>query len=304
MERTLTPSPATSIVHTAPNEANVPGISWAAVLAGGFVAAALSLALLALGSGLGLSSVSPWSNDGVSAKAIGFAAIVWLVLMQAISGSIGGYMAGRLRTKWVGLHTDEVAFRDTAHGFLVWALGVVVTAGFLTATATALVGGGVGLGATAITATAEAAGPVAAQAAQQVVERSNSSAYLVDSLFRSENPPDDTNDASIRGESARILATGLRQSDVSPADRTHLARMVAARTGMSQAEAEKRVSEVIAQARNAAAQAEQTAKQATDEARKAAAKLSFVTFLSLLIGAFCASIAATWGGRHRDFSAV
>ena len=153
MEHTVTASPPTPIVHTAPNEANAPGISWAAVLAGGFVAAALSLALLALGSGLGLSSISPWSNDGVSAKTIGIAAIVWLILMQAISGSIGGYMAGRLRTKWVGLHTDEVAFRDTAHGFLVWALGVVVTAGFLTATATALVGGGVKLGAAAITAT-------------------------------------------------------------------------------------------------------------------------------------------------------
>lgn len=304
MERTVTASPPTPIVHTAPSEDNAPGVSWAAVLAGGFVAAALSLALLALGSGLGLSSVSPWSNDGVSAKAIGVAAIVWLILMQAISGSIGGYLAGRLRTKWVGLHTDEVAFRDTAHGFLVWALGVVVTAGFLTATATALAGGGARLGAAAITATGQAAGPVAAQAAQQVVERSDSSAYFVDSLFRSENLPDDTSDTSIRGESARILATGLQQTDVSPADRSHLARMVAARTGMSQAEAEKRVSGVIIQARNAAAQAEQTAKQTADEARKAAAKLSFVTFLSLLVGAFCASIAATWGGRHRDFSAV
>ena len=167
MERTVAASPGITTVYPANDESSAPGISWAAVLAGGFVAAALSLALLALGSGLGLSSVSPWSNDGASAKAIGIGAVIWMILMQLISGSVGGYMAGRLRTKWANLHTDEVAFRDTAHGFLVWALGVVVTAGFLTATATALVGGGVQLGAAAFNATGEAAGPAAAQVVRE-----------------------------------------------------------------------------------------------------------------------------------------
>ncbi len=304
MERTATASPGIATVYPANAESTAPGISWAAVLAGGFVAAALSLALLALGSGLGLSSVSPWSGEGASAKAIGIAAVIWMILMQVISGGIGGYMAGRLRTKWADLHTDEVAFRDTAHGFLVWALGVVVSAGFLSATAAALVGGGVQLGAAGIKATGEAAGPAAAQAVRQGAASPDPNAYFVDSLFRSETPKDDANDASIRAESGRVLAHGLRQGDVSPADRSHLAKMVAARTGMNQAEAEKRVSDVIAQSRHAAAQAEQTAKKAADEARKAAARLSFVTFLSLLVGAFCASIAATWGGRHRDSPTV
>jgi len=304
MESAMPARVVTSTVYPAPNEASTPGISWAAVLAGGFVAAALSLALLALGSGLGLSSVSPWSNDGASAGTIGVAAIIWLVFVQAVSAGIGGYMAGRLRTKWVDLHSEEVVFRDTSHGFLVWALSVVVTAGFLTTTAAALVGGGVQLGAAAITATGEATGPAVAQAMQQGVARPDPNAYFVDSLFRSESPSDSGSDASLRAESGRIFANGLRQGDVSPADRSHLARMVATRTGMSQAEAEKRVSDVVAQARTAAAQAEQSARQAADEARKAAAKLSFATFLSLLIGAFCASIAATWGGRHRDHVAV
>lgn len=297
-------SPANPIVYAIPNEANAPGISWAAVLAGGFVAAALSLALLALGSGLGLSSVSPWSNDGLSAKTIGIAAIIWLILMQAVSGSMGGYIAGRLRTKWVDLHTHEVVFRDTAHGFLVWALGVVVTAGFLTTTAAALVGGGVQVGTAAIKATGEAVGPVAAQAVQEGAVRSDPNTYFIDALFRSEHLPDDVSDASIRAEAARILVHGVRQGDVSPADRSYLARMVAARTGISQADAEKRVSDFITQARAAAVQAEQAAKQAADTARIASARLSFWTFLSLLIGAFCASIAATVGGRHRDFTAV
>ena len=104
------------------NEANSSGVSWAAVIGGAVVSAALSLILLALGAGLGLSSVSIWSNVGVSAGAIGTVAIGWLIFMQIVSSSMCGYLAGRLRTKWASIHTDEVYFRDTAHGFLAWAL--------------------------------------------------------------------------------------------------------------------------------------------------------------------------------------
>src|SRR6202049_237472 len=95
------------------NEANSSGVSWAAVIGGGFVTAALSLILLALGTGLGLSSVSPWSNVGVSTSAIGTAAIVWLIFMQIVSSSMGGYLAGRLRTKWANIHTDARYFRHS-----------------------------------------------------------------------------------------------------------------------------------------------------------------------------------------------
>jgi hypothetical protein len=100
------------------NEAYASGVSWAAVIAGAFVAAALSLILLALGTGLGLSSVSPWSNLGASASTIGRVAIIWLIIIQIVGSAMGGYLAGRLRTKWATIHTDEVYFRDTAHGFL------------------------------------------------------------------------------------------------------------------------------------------------------------------------------------------
>src|ERR1700687_4955150 len=122
------------------NEAYSSGVSWAAVIGGAFVAAALFLILLALGTGLGFSSVSPWSNGGVSASASGTAAIVWLILMQIISSSMGGYLAGRLRTKWAHIHTDEVYFRDTALGFLAWAVALVITAAFLASAAALMVG--------------------------------------------------------------------------------------------------------------------------------------------------------------------
>src|SRR6202023_2740477 len=123
------------------NEAHSSGVSWAAVIAGASVAAALSLALLALGTGIGFSAVSPWANVGASASRIGRTAIIWLILMQLIASSAGGYLAGRLRTKWVNVHTHEVYFRDTAHGFLAWAVGLVITAAFLTSAATAMIGG-------------------------------------------------------------------------------------------------------------------------------------------------------------------
>src|ERR1700730_2550402 len=132
----------TGVAETvARNEAHSSGVSWAAVMAGAFVAAALSLALLALGAGIGFSAVSPWENAGVSGSMIGWTAVIWLVLMQLISSSVGGYLAGRLRTKWVRVHTHEVYFRDTAHGFLVWAVGLVVAAAFLTSAATSMIGG-------------------------------------------------------------------------------------------------------------------------------------------------------------------
>src|SRR5580658_2395405 len=121
------------------NESSSSGVSWAAVIGGAFVSASLALILLSLGTGLGFSSVSPWSNIGASASVVSKAAIAWLILTQIMASAMGGYLAGRLRTKWTDLHTDEVYFRDTAHGFLVWAVGLVITAAFL-ASAVASVG--------------------------------------------------------------------------------------------------------------------------------------------------------------------
>jgi hypothetical protein len=262
------------------NEAHSSGVSWAAVIGGAFVAAALSLILLALGAGLGLSSVSPWSNVGASASTISTAAIAWLILMQVISSSMGGYLAGRLRTKWANIHTDEVYFRDTAHGFLAWAVALVVTAAFLTSAATYMVGGA---------ASSAAGGAALATSGQADGREFDSNAYFVDTLFRSDGVKPDSNGASLHGEVGRILAKSLRQGDLPAADKSYLAQLVAARTGLSRTDAEKRVSDVVAGAQEAA-----------DTARKAIAHALLWVFLALLIGAFCASLAATIGGRQRD----
>jgi len=251
-------------------EAHASGISWAAVIAGAFVTSALSLTLLALGAGFGLLSVSPWSGKGISATAAGTAAIIWLIVIQILSCGLGGYLAGRLRTKWAAIHSDEVHFRDTAHGFLVWAVAVVVTAAFLGSAATAMVGGAA--------TTAEMGG------AQNT--------YFVDSLFRSTTSTTTAptpSDEALRAEAAAILATALKQDNAGEADRAYLAQLVSARTGLSQGAAEQRVSDVIRQARAAA-----------DAVRKATARLLLWTFVALLIGAFCASYLATIGGRQRD----
>jgi len=261
------------------NEANSSGVSWAAVIGGGFVTAALSLILLALGTGLGLSSVSPWSNVGVSASTIGTAAILWLIFMQIISSSMGGYLAGRLRTKWANIHTDEVYFRDTAHGFLAWAVALVITAAFLAAAAASMVGA---------TASSAAGGTGRATGVQAEGREFDPNEYFIDTLFRSESAKPDSNSTSVRGEAGRIFANALRQRDIS-ADKSYLAQLVAATTGLSQADAEKRVSDVFARAQ-----------QTADTARKTVAHSLLWAFLALLIGAFCASFAATIGGRQRD----
>jgi hypothetical protein len=266
-------------------EAYASGVSWAAVIAGAFVGAALSLSLLALGTGLGLSAVSPWSNVGASSSMVGKAAIVWLITMEIISSAMGGYLAGRLRTKWASVHTDEVYFRDTAHGFLVWAVGLVVTASFLLSAASSMVGGaGQQRGEPAVSMPSHAG----TSGVQNSNGNSDSSDYYVDSLFRSERGAEG-NGVAVRAEAGHILAHALRHGDLPPTDTTYLAQLVAARTGLNPTQAEKRISEVVAEAR-----------QSADSARRAAEHLSLWTFLALLIGAFCASYAATIGGRQRD----
>src|ERR1035437_8695710 len=117
------------------SEAYSSGVSWAAVIAGAFVAAALSLILLALCSRIVLSPYSPWSNVGASYSTINKAAILWLIIIQIIASAMGGYLAGRLRTKWATIHTDEGNFRDTAHEFLGWRGVLIFAASFLASAA-------------------------------------------------------------------------------------------------------------------------------------------------------------------------
>ena len=256
-------------------EPQVSGVSWGAVLAGAVASCAITLFLLALGTGLGLSAVSPWGNSGVSTTTFKIGTGLYFIVMAMMSSAIGGYLAGRLRTKWVGVHTDEVFFRDTAHGFLAWAAASVIGAVLLASPATLL-------------ATGATSG--ATQAAAGAAQSSGPMEGYVDTLLRSDTAQPSTNPQDSRGELVRLFTTSYKNgSDLAPADRTYVAKVVSARTGLPQAEAEKRVTEVTNQV-----------KSDLDKARKNAAQLALWLTAALIIGAFSASLAATEGGGLRD----
>ncbi len=273
------------------------GVSWGAIFAGAAAAAALSLILVLLGFGLGFSAVSPWANEGVSAKGLGISTIIWLAFTQIVASGLGGYIAGRLRVKWANMHGDEVYFRDTAHGFLAWCVATLVTATLVVGSVSSIVSGGVQAGASAVGAAASAATQVAGTAASNT--DSDQYGYFVDSLFRDDRPVAVSDDAA-RSTVTRIFARGLSDGQLSAEDRTYLAQLVAQRTNLSQADAERRVDEVYARTQKAIADAKQAAKEAADTAAKVAAMTALWMFVALLIGAFFASFAATFGGRRRD----
>jgi hypothetical protein len=277
------------------------GVCWPAIIAGAVVASALSLALLMLGAGLGLVSVSPWSNNNVSVTTFGILAAAWFIAVQLFTSGVGGYLAGRLRTRWASVHNDEVYFRDTAHGLIVWAVGAVITAFLLTSAASSVASGVASAGASAV----QAAGSVAAGPASQLAGRATSSAtdpsrYFTDMLFRTDHPAASGDTAAAQTEVGRILATDALSGDMPAADKTYVAQVVAAKTGLSQADAEKRVSDVVGQAKAARDKAVDAAKTAADAARKTGVYVALWAFISLLVGAFSASYMATLGGRIRD----
>lgn len=265
-------------------------VSWAAIIGGAVTAVAITLLLVALGSGIGLSSVSPWSSANPSATTFTLLAAVWLIIVQWLSSGLGGYLAGRTRTKWVGVHTHEAFFRDTAHGFLAWALATLLVAAFATST----VSSAVSSAGRAISSVAGGAASGATQAAAN--QSSGPDGYFLDTLFRKDQPDANAAPQDARAEAGRILTRSISNGTLDPGDRTHLAKLIAARTGISQQDAEKRIDDVIAQMKAA----EDKAKQAADAAREASASASFYLFFSMLIGAFIASAAGAVGGRQRD----
>ena len=270
-------------------------VSWKVVLAGAIASLALTLVLLAFGVGVGFSVVSPWASQGMSSTTFSVAAGVYLIVVAMLPSTIGGYIAGRMRAHWTSVHAHERYFRDTAHGFLVWALATVVSAAVLGGATTSLLGG---------------AGAAAVPAATAAVRGAPTDIY-VDQLLRnaptsvgqpSAGIPVPTNGTAAapngpgergranREEISRILAPAmLKKGAVSQPDKTYLAQVVAARTGLTQADAEKRVDQVVTQAKTAA-----------DEARKSAAKFSLWLVASMLAGALAASLAAVEGGSLRN----
>jgi len=275
-------------------------VSWGAILAGATATAVLSVILLILGTGLGLSSVSAWSLSGISAAAFGISAIVWLSVTQIIASGMGGYLAGRLRSKWANTAGDEVYFRDTAHGFLSWSVSTLVTAVLLTSVIGSIINGGVQAGATV----ANGVGTALKSASNVDVD-----GYFVNSLFRrdltadAKNAKNAVNTELANGtvpEVLNIFVQSMQTGNLAQEDTTYVAQLVAKHTNISQADAEKRVTDTFNKLQTTAAEAEKTAKEAAESARKASAYAALWLFVSLLIGAFTASLAATCGGRSRD----
>jgi hypothetical protein len=249
-------------------------VAWGAVIAGALGAIAFTLVLFSLGSGFGFAAASPWGAIAETAAKVTLAAGVWLIIVQWLSAAVGGYLAGRLRTRWPGLHTHEVFFRDTAHGFLAWALATAVVAGVAATTATLAASGA------AATTTA---------ATQQ------NFAYDADLLYRAPGG-DPAALTPARAEAERMLAASVATGGLTPEDHAYLVASVSNRAGVAPAEAERRL-DVVTQRESQAALAAQVA---ADKARKAAATFAIINAIAMLIGAFIAAATAVLGGEIRD----
>jgi hypothetical protein len=265
------------------NEASSSAVNWAPIFAGALAALALTVILTTLGAGLNLTTISAWPNSGASITTFTISTGIALIIVQWLSSALGGFITGRLRTKWTGVHTHEVFFRDTAHGFLSWALATIAGTALFAAATTSVLSGGV--------RAATEVGRGATQAAASAI-----SEYSVDSLFRSDHMDASISNQDAATQASRILANGIRTGDVPAGDRTYLAQLVAAKTGIPQADAQKRVDDTIATTK----EAETKARQAADAARKATATFAIFAALSLIIGAFVAGAAAAFGGNMRD----
>lgn len=303
-----TPPLPTAFPEPQPLE-NTEGVSWRAVIAGAVAACALSFIMFTLGTGLGLSALSPWHNEGAGAATLALSTVLWVIATQLAASGIGGYMAGRLRGRWTRLRDHEVYFRDTAHGLLAWGLSTLIMATLMSA---------------AVTGAVDQANRAAGSAAMVAGASANRDggagigAYWADVLLRTEAVPMSTQgatpvtpgqtpavvdagtDASIRAQANRILTHALQTGTLGADDSRYLAQLVSQRTGLSQADAQARVNNVHAEAKKSVYDAAATVKQQTDDARKAAAYTALWMVVALLAGAFIAAWMATFGGRQRD----
>jgi hypothetical protein len=235
---------------------------------------------LALGVGLGFSVISPWGDKGLSASTFKIAGGIYLIAVAMLASTVGGYLTGRLRDRWAGVHTDEVYFRDTAHGLLAWALATVLGATVLGAATTHILAG-------AASGSIPAAGAAAAAGLGSPVDLYVDTLLRADAPAAASRPTEDLN--SMRAEIGRVIGIASRGGDVTQSRRANIARLVSARTGLDQAEAEQRVTNVITQVKSTA-----------DETRKATAKLALWLVASMFAGALAASLAAVEGGILRD----
>jgi len=255
-------------------------VDWGAIIVGTVLASAISMVLFTFGAGMGLSMVSPYEGEGASTTVYLVTLGLWTLWVVTSSFMAGGYLTGRLRRR-IGDGTEhEVEVRDGAHGLSVWALGVTTASLLLALGVSGIVG-----------AATRVAGPAAATAAANA----DVNASTIDSLFRGTSesmavaPPALRDMQADRAEVSRLLTPATVRGELSGDHKAYVARLVAGQTGMSQADSEQRVSEVLAEA-----------KRKADLARKVGIIMTFLLAAALLVGAAAAAWAATLGGRHRD----
>ena len=245
MSDAIFPSSVDAIVSGAPARA---AASWSAIFGGAFVAVSASLIIFAVGTGIGFASWSAWSSLGSTANALTTNAAIWLVVSQWLSAALGGYIAGRLRARWVGTHTHEVFFRDTAHGLITWSVATVFVAAIFSAALWSAAGAGLQAG-------SGLAGALAPNAEET---------YYADVLFRPAADAAPTPQPVPRAELQSIVANAAATGQFPDTDRVYLAGLVAQRAGVPPAEAQKRVDLFIASVQ----EEENKARAAAEVARK------------------------------------
>jgi hypothetical protein len=272
-----------------------PYLDWGPVLGGAIGAAALSFVFLTFGGAIGLSITSPWPNSGASIATVAIVVGLWMAIVQVASFAAGGYLAGRLRASWADTTLVEHQFRDGAHGFMVWATGVVLGAIILGMT------GAGALSTLAQSRSLMAAGAAFGAAAKGIEGLATSPAdYAVDLLLRPAGNVRQTQPApnvdGLRMEAGRIFTSAINNRAFTARDRDYLTQIVVARTGLSEVEAQRRVDAAVTEARDLEIKARDTA----DKARKAALIAGFIAAATLLISLAAACAGASLGGRHRD----
>jgi hypothetical protein len=271
------PLPQDGITGVSPS-----AVSSTAIIAGALVAAAVTLVLVALGAGFGFAALSPWPHVGVSAPTFAVTTAIGLIIVQWISSALGGYITGRLRTKWISVHTHEVFFRDTAHGLIMWATATLIVTAAVAVIAMSTAGNA--------TRAAGAIGAATSTSAPSV------DAYDIDTLLRPASVQTAPASAEVRAQTTRIVAQSLVSGSVGAEDQSYLTQLISVQAGVPQAEAQTRVNALNAKIR----QSEDAARAAADSARRVAEKTSLFTGFAMMIGAFIACVSAAIGGRLRD----
>ncbi|MBK1717020.1 hypothetical protein [Thiocystis violacea] len=281
------------------DQSNLSAVAWGAVFAGAATAASLWMILMILGAGLGLSSIPLWRNADITTGTVGVSAIAWLVFSTIVASGMGGYLAGRFRTRWLGVPRDEVWFRDTAHGFLAWSVSALVTATLLTTMIGSVVSNGI---------QADAAYAESMPGAEVTAIRANGGgtgdrlSYYIDTLYRTDTTdvPRSAPSAAASAEIARVFNNGLHQGSLPAADIRYLGATVAEQTGLSQDDAQIRVADTFGQLQSRLGELDVNERALAEQARKTAATATIWLFIALLSGAFLASLMAILGGRQRD----